>query len=105
MLQLSRSIALVLLLVSWQVAGEYEIVYFGCKKNRDGVCSKPVGNGKDQSLSWAVRSVPKTRNYQCPPTWQGECCPQHQFQDIDTAPLNILTRPLGDTGNCRHNGD
>ncbi|KAI9613124.1 hypothetical protein H4Q26_012430 [Puccinia striiformis f. sp. tritici PST-130] len=106
MLQFSRLIALVLLMVCWQVTGDdQQIVYFGCKKNVDGLCSYVHTINSDlQTLIWAERSIPGKRDYECGPGWKGQCCPQHQFQEIDNSSTGSITKPVGATSNCQHYG-
>ncbi|KAI9623757.1 hypothetical protein H4Q26_014487 [Puccinia striiformis f. sp. tritici PST-130] len=89
MLQLSRLIALVLFWC-WQVTGDdQQIVYFGCKKNVDGLCSYHTIDSDVQTRVHMGRKIdPGKRDYECGPGWKGQCCPQHQFQDIDNVSID-----------------
>ncbi|KAH9440789.1 hypothetical protein Pst134EA_032686 [Puccinia striiformis f. sp. tritici] len=77
----------------------------GVKKNVDGLCSYVHTINSDlQTLIWAERSIPGKRDYECGPGWKGQCCPQHQFQEIDNSSTGSITKPVGATSNCQHYG-
>ncbi|KAI9610297.1 hypothetical protein KEM48_002584 [Puccinia striiformis f. sp. tritici PST-130] len=70
MLRLFRLIALVLLMASWEAAGDDANgqtgdSYFGCFKNVDAVCSNPQRGGIEQMLTWAERLHHRKRDYVC----------------------------------------
>ncbi|KAI9625674.1 hypothetical protein H4Q26_016213 [Puccinia striiformis f. sp. tritici PST-130] len=98
MLRFFRLAALVLLMTSWEVAGDTydpktKTTYFGCHKNVDAVCSEP--DRLTQTLTWAKRLHPGKRDYACHDKKHPHCCDQGKWQDLDfRAPLIVLAGPV-----------
>ncbi|KAI9625648.1 hypothetical protein H4Q26_016186 [Puccinia striiformis f. sp. tritici PST-130] len=90
MLRYFRPIALVLLMASWEVAGDRldgtsGDTPFGCHKNVDAVCADRLRGGQFQILTWTERVHPKKRDYLCHHGTKPQCCDHGKYQDIDNA--------------------
>ncbi|KAI9621572.1 hypothetical protein H4Q26_015578 [Puccinia striiformis f. sp. tritici PST-130] len=97
MLRFFRLAALVLLMTSWEVAGDTydpktKTTYFGCHKNVDAVCSEP--DRLTQTLTWAVRLHRGKRDYACRYGTHPHCCDQGVYQSIDYDPAIVLSGPV-----------
>ncbi|KNE96206.1 hypothetical protein PSTG_10472 [Puccinia striiformis f. sp. tritici PST-78] len=96
MLRFFRLAALVLLMTSWEVAGDtYDAktrtTYFGCHKNVDAVCSELGPAGIMQTLTWADRLHPKKRDYACHSGKHPHCCDQGRYQHISLGkPVTVV---------------
>ncbi|KAH9452225.1 hypothetical protein H4Q26_002524 [Puccinia striiformis f. sp. tritici PST-130] len=106
MLRLFRLIALVLLMASWEAAGDDANgqtgdSYFGCFKNVDAVCSNPQRGGIEQILTWAERLHHRKRDYVCRGGTHPQCCDQGKYSAIDYGPLPV---PAGGVPYCVPNG-
>ncbi|KAH9454967.1 hypothetical protein Pst134EA_022455 [Puccinia striiformis f. sp. tritici] len=97
MLRFFRLAALVLLMTSWEVAGDTydpktKTTYFGCHKNVDAVCSEP--GRLTQALTWATRLHPGKRDYACHDNKHPHCCDKGRYQSIDHGAAIVLTGPI-----------
>ncbi|KNE96237.1 hypothetical protein PSTG_10500 [Puccinia striiformis f. sp. tritici PST-78] len=108
MLRYFSMIALVLLMASWEVAGDQldgktGETPFGCHKNVDAVCANRLREGKKQILKWAIREHPGTRDYLCTGGTKPQCCDKGKYQDIDN-PHRTKVVPAGDIPGCQAGG-
>ncbi|KAI9625641.1 hypothetical protein H4Q26_016179 [Puccinia striiformis f. sp. tritici PST-130] len=129
MLRYFSMIALVLLMASWEVAGDQldgktGETPFGCHKNVDAICANRLREGKEQihsrklnqafflivsdgnrfiKVEWAIREHPGTRDYLCTGGTKPQCCDQGKYQDIDN-PHRTKVVPAGDIPGCQAGG-
>ncbi|KAH9448232.1 hypothetical protein Pst134EB_022219 [Puccinia striiformis f. sp. tritici] len=100
MLRLLRLI--VLLMASWEVAGDSldgkaDDTYFGCFKNVDAVCTDRLKGGTQQTLSWADRLTPGKRRYICRAGLHPRCCDQGKYWQLS---YSSITLPAGGIPGC-----
>ncbi|KAH9445460.1 hypothetical protein Pst134EB_023302 [Puccinia striiformis f. sp. tritici] len=108
MLRYFRPIALVLLMASWEVAGDRldgtsGDTPFGCHKNVDAVCADRLRGGQFQILTWTERVHPKKRDYLCHHGTKPQCCDHGKYQDIDNKYREKMI-PSGDIPGCKAGG-